>query len=256
MFKCYDHKTHTLRAVKVIRNKKRFEHQALVELSVLQNLRRADADGAHHVIHLMEHFTFRSHLCLTFELLSNNLYEFLKHNNFAGLSLNLIRRFAHQLLVSLRFLRALNVRRRRRAAPSSHPFLPPSVPAAANPQPLLRRRRCSFPTKGLTLAAPLPSKPASNPITPKKHPRTQIIHCDLKPENVLLVQPNRSAIKVIDFGSSCMRDRRVYTYIQSRFYRSPEVILGLAYGTEIDMWSFACILAELYTGARTLFTCF
>ncbi len=40
----------------------------------------------------------------------------------------------------------------------------------------------------------------------------------------------------------------VYTYIQSRFYRSPEVILGLPYSMPIDMWSFGCILAELYTG--------
>lgn len=42
--------------------------------------------------------------------------------------------------------------------------------------------------------------------------------------------------------------RAVYTYIQSRFYRSPEVILGLPYDVAIDMWSLGCILAELYTG--------
>lgn len=40
----------------------------------------------------------------------------------------------------------------------------------------------------------------------------------------------------------------VYTYIQSRFYRSPEVILGCNYSQAIDMWSLGCILAELYTG--------
>lgn len=40
----------------------------------------------------------------------------------------------------------------------------------------------------------------------------------------------------------------VYTYIQSRFYRSPEVIMGINYNTAIDMWSTGCILAELYTG--------
>lgn len=40
----------------------------------------------------------------------------------------------------------------------------------------------------------------------------------------------------------------MYTYIQSRFYRAPEVILGIAYGTPIDMWSLGCIIAELYTG--------
>jgi serine/threonine protein kinase len=70
----------------------------------------------------------------------------------------------------------------------------------------------------------------------------------LKPENVLLKNPTKSGIKVIDFGSSCFEDERVYTYIQSRFYRSPEVILGIPYDVAIDMWSFGCILAELYTG--------
>ena len=40
----------------------------------------------------------------------------------------------------------------------------------------------------------------------------------------------------------------VYTYIQSRFYRSPEVILGHPYNMAIDMWSLGCILAELHTG--------
>jgi dual specificity tyrosine-phosphorylation-regulated kinase 2/3/4 len=76
----------------------------------------------------------------------------------------------------------------------------------------------------------------------------KVIHCDLKPENVLLAHPMHSEIKVIDFGSSCFENEKVYTYIQSRFYRSPEVILGMTYGMPIDMWSLGCILAELYTG--------
>ncbi len=40
----------------------------------------------------------------------------------------------------------------------------------------------------------------------------------------------------------------VYTYVQSRFYRSPDVMLGMGYSMAIDMWSLGCILAELYTG--------
>lgn len=79
----------------------------------------------------------------------------------------------------------------------------------------------------------------------KKH---KVIHCDLKPENILVRHPMHSEIKVIDFGSSCFENEKVYTYIQSRFYRSPEVILGMTYGLPIDMWSLGCILAELYTG--------
>lgn len=79
----------------------------------------------------------------------------------------------------------------------------------------------------------------------KKH---KVIHCDLKPENILLTHPAHSELRVIDFGSSCFVDCQVYTYIQSRFYRSPEVILGLEYGLPIDMWSVGCILAELWSG--------
>ena len=67
-------------------------------------------------------------------------------------------------------------------------------------------------------------------------------------ENILLRPQGQSSVKVIDFGSSCYEHQRVYTYIQSRFYRSPEVILGLPYSMAIDMWSLGCILTELYTG--------
>lgn len=76
----------------------------------------------------------------------------------------------------------------------------------------------------------------------------QIIHCDLKPENILLKSLDSPAIKVIDFGSACQESQQTYTYIQSRFYRSPEVLLGMRYTTAIDMWSFGCIVAELYLG--------
>uniref|UniRef100_A0A803KST9 Protein kinase domain-containing protein n=1 Tax=Chenopodium quinoa TaxID=63459 RepID=A0A803KST9_CHEQI len=76
-----------------------------------------------------------------------------------------------------------------------------------------------------------------------------IIHCDLKPENILLCTSMKPAeIKIIDFGSACMEDKTVYSYIQSRYYRSPEVLLGYQYTTAIDMWSFGCIVAELFLG--------
>ncbi|XP_055595375.1 dual specificity tyrosine-phosphorylation-regulated kinase 2 [Uranotaenia lowii] len=183
VIRALDHKTNQHVAIKIIRNKKRFHHQALVEVRILDELRKKDADGSYNVIHMLDYFYFRNHLCISFELMSLNLYELIKKNNYQGFSLSLIRRFCNSIVKCLRLLYQEN-----------------------------------------------------------------IIHCDLKPENVLLKQRGSSLIKVIDFGSSCYSHRKVYTYIQSRFYRSPEVILGLSYGTPIDMWSLGCILAELYTG--------
>ncbi|XP_046686045.1 dual specificity tyrosine-phosphorylation-regulated kinase 2-like [Homalodisca vitripennis] len=183
VIRALDHKTNQHVAIKIIRNKKRFHHQALIEVRILDHLRKKDSDSSHNVIHMLEYFYFRNHLCISFELMNLNLYELIKKNNYQGFSLSLIRRFAQSLVQCLRLLHKEN-----------------------------------------------------------------IIHCDLKPENVLLKQRGSSSIKVIDFGSSCYSHQRVYTYIQSRFYRSPEVILGLPYGTPIDMWSLGCILAELYTG--------
>ncbi|GJJ06324.1 hypothetical protein Clacol_000515 [Clathrus columnatus] len=76
----------------------------------------------------------------------------------------------------------------------------------------------------------------------------RLIHCDLKPENILLKSLQSPQIKVIDFGSACHERQTVYTYIQSRFYRSPEVLLGLPYNAAIDMWSLGCIAVELFLG--------
>lgn len=54
---------------------------------------------------------------------------------------------------------------------------------------------------------------------------------------------------MIDLGSSCFTSDHLSSYVQSRSYRAPEVILGLPYDQKIDIWSFGCILAELLTGS-------
>ena len=129
--KAYDHKNHEHVALKMVRNEKRFHRQAQEEIRILEHLRKQDKDNTMNIIHMYDSFTFRNHMCITFELLSINLYELIKKNKFQGFSLQLVRKFSHSLLQCLDALY-----------------------------------------------------------------KNKIIHCDMKPENVLLKQQGRSGIKV------------------------------------------------------------
>lgn len=90
--KCFDHKTAQTVAIKLIRNKKRFHAQAITEVNILKKLVEWDPHDQYHTIQMTDHFYFRQHLCIAFECLSMNLYEFIKSNHFQGFSLNLIKR--------------------------------------------------------------------------------------------------------------------------------------------------------------------
>ena len=75
-----------------------------------------------------------------------------------------------------------------------------------------------------------------------------VIHTDLKPENILVKSYSNKTIKVIDVGSSIFfHDKQFSSYIQTRSYRAPEVILGCPYDDKIDIWSLGCIIAEIFT---------
>uniref|UniRef100_K3WSC2 dual-specificity kinase n=1 Tax=Globisporangium ultimum (strain ATCC 200006 / CBS 805.95 / DAOM BR144) TaxID=431595 RepID=K3WSC2_GLOUD len=214
---CLDHQTQQHVAVKIIRNRQKYKEQSLIEVQILSQLQRAcrhrrplaaiaTGAGEPRIVAMHEYFLFRNHICIAFELLGINLYEYLRLRFFQGLPIDNIRGIASQLVATLALLKA-----------------------------------------------------------------QRVVHCDLKPENVLIRLNAKTAhgsskallpitqstayinvpineICLIDFGSSCLEAAPVFTYIQSRFYRSPEVILGYPYTTAIDMWSLACILVELYTG--------
>lgn len=83
--------------------------------------------------------------------------------------------------------------------------------------------------------------------------RCKIIHADIKPDNIL-VTDRQNVLKIADLGSaSDVKDNEITPYLVSRFYRAPEIILGMPYDYSIDMWSVGCTLYELYTG-KILFT--
>jgi dual specificity tyrosine-phosphorylation-regulated kinase 2/3/4 len=181
VIKAYDHKEKKLVAIKIIRNLDCIIHQAKIEIQILYKLLQSD-EGHDKVIQIIEHFLFRNHICLVFDLLDLNLYQYLKIRASNPLSSNTIRNFTEQILSGIKFFHSLN-----------------------------------------------------------------ILHSDLKPENIMLTE-DKTSVKIIDFGSGCFSHKKVFTYIQSRFYRAPEVILELGYNEKIDMWSLGCVIAELFIG--------
>ncbi|CAB3234991.1 unnamed protein product [Arctia plantaginis] len=83
--------------------------------------------------------------------------------------------------------------------------------------------------------------------------RLGIIHADIKPDNIL-VNEKKNVLKLCDFGSAGKIDESEPTpYLVSRFYRAPEIILGVTYKHSIDIWSAACTIYEMATG-KIMFT--
>lgn len=183
--KCWKKGTSDIVAIKILKNHPSYARQGQIEVSILSRLSQENADEFNFV-RALECFQHKNHTCLVFEMLEQNLYDFLKQNKFSPLPLKYIRPILQQVLTALLKLKQLG-----------------------------------------------------------------LIHADLKPENIMLVDPVRQPyrVKVIDFGSASHVSKTVCnTYLQSRYYRAPEIILGLPFCEAIDMWSLGCVVAELFLG--------
>ncbi|KAF8786985.1 homeodomain-interacting protein kinase 2-like isoform X1 [Argiope bruennichi] len=183
--KCWKKGTNDIVAIKILKNHPSYARQGQIEVSILTRLSQEDADE-YNFVRAFECFAHKSHTCLVFEMLEQNLYDFLKQNKFSPLALKCIRPILIQVLTALLKLKQLG-----------------------------------------------------------------LIHADLKPENIMLVNPKTQPlrVKVIDFGSASHVSKTVCsTYLQSRYYRAPEIILGLPFREAIDMWSLGCVIAELFLG--------
>nr|XP_029478311.1 homeodomain-interacting protein kinase 1-like isoform X4 [Oncorhynchus nerka] len=183
--KCWKRGTNEIVAIKILKNHPSYVRQGQIEVSILSRLSTENADEFNFV-RSYECFQHKNHTCLVFEMLEQNLYDFLKHSKFSPLLLKSIRPVLQQVATALMKLKSLG-----------------------------------------------------------------LIHADLKPENIMLVDPLRQPyrVKVIDFGSASHVSKAVCsTYLQSRYYRAPEIILGLPFCEAIDMWSLGCVIAELFLG--------
>ncbi|XP_065910106.1 stress-activated protein kinase JNK-like [Dysidea avara] len=77
---------------------------------------------------------------------------------------------------------------------------------------------------------------------------SNIIHRDLKPSNIVVKED--CSLKILDFGLARAADStfQMTPYVVTRYYRAPEVIVGMKYTENVDMWSVGCIFAEIVKG--------
>ncbi|XP_060096362.1 mitogen-activated protein kinase 9 isoform X3 [Heteronotia binoei] len=75
-----------------------------------------------------------------------------------------------------------------------------------------------------------------------------IIHRDLKPSNIVV--KSDCTLKILDFGlaRTACTNFMMTPYVVTRYYRAPEVILGMGYKENVDIWSVGCIMGELVKG--------
>jgi len=101
--KCWRHGSNDVVAIKILKNHPSYARQGQIEVSILLRLRQENA-GAFNVVWAFECFRHRGHACLVFEMLGQNLYDFLKENRFQPIPLRHIRPVALQVSQNPHFL--------------------------------------------------------------------------------------------------------------------------------------------------------
>ncbi|KAJ1495623.1 kinase-like domain-containing protein [Baffinella frigidus] len=84
--------------------------------------------------------------------------------------------------------------------------------------------------------------------------KCEVVHGDIKLDNILISKDLKN-VAICDYGTADWNTEAptITPYMVSRYYRPPEICLGLKYGHPMDMWSIGVCLFELYTG-KFMFT--
>lgn len=204
-------------AIKIIRDVKRYMENAQIEASILKDIRKKDPEDRSACSILYDTFTHDlKFFCLVLEPLGTSLYDFLKDNEYRGYWLQDIQDYSRQSMQALAFLHDK-----------------------------LRMTHTDLKPENVLLYSPQPARPSRFPREAewnRQHSRES--QQGLKP----YLRPISSAIKIIDFGNATYESEQHSSTINTRQYRSPEVLLSCGWNELSDQWSIGCILMELYSG--------
>jgi hypothetical protein len=95
--KVKDHETEDSVAMKIIKNIHKYREAAKLEVNVLRKLNAKDPSGKHLCVRMFDSFNYFGHMCLTFEILGESVFDFLKSNGYVGYPLDQVRHISYQL---------------------------------------------------------------------------------------------------------------------------------------------------------------
>lgn len=258
-------------AMKVVKSAKHYTETALDEIKLLERVAEADPKcaGAQYVTAVVDHFMIKgpngTHVCMTFEVLGENLLSLIKRYRSRGIPIGLVKQIAKQMLFGLDYLhekcgiihtdlKPENVlmyldnaeellQKLENSALEEHQQHPISPDSRSRGRSLVRRPR----HVKMVASQPLSSDPHQNMESSedsrgRKSNTGKRSRSGSDSHNVNIMNTEEVKIKIADLGNACWVNHHFTEDIQTRQYRSPEVILGSRWDAGADIWSLACMV--------------
>eukprot|EP01134_Creolimax_fragrantissima_P002420 CFRG2420T1 len=245
VLECYDNDLMKKVAVKVIKNVPKYRDAAKIEIDILEALTRYDKKRDSGVIHMLSSFDYRNHICMVFDVLGENVYEFIKDNGYRGMPFHQVQAMSQQLLMAVKFIHSIrlthtDLKPENILFVNSHDYSELKLPASR-----ISEDKDTKPRSGkLDDDIKDESRRESEEDTSEGEDRSENIEKGCESVKVL----HDPSIRLIDFGSATWEDQHHTAIVATRHYRPPEVILELGWAYPCDIWSVGCIMFELYTG--------
>ena len=266
----WDYVDEDFKAMKVQKGADHYRDAAFDEIKLLNQIMRGDPKSEKCCCSMTDSFEHKGpngkHVVMVFKVLGENLLSLITKYEYKGAPIRLIKPIAKQMLIGLDYLHrelsiihtdikpenvllATPIKKIRRimeiykAPPIDKQLLltekdPAHLSKAQKKR--LKKKMKDKEKKGDESAPPPADEISAKPV--------KLDDGDVSDEDPEFEQARRGNVVLADFGNGCWIDKQFSEEVQTRQYRSPEVILGDGYSTPIDVWSCACVIFELLTG--------
>ncbi|XP_060858573.1 SRSF protein kinase 3-like isoform X1 [Metopolophium dirhodum] len=265
----WDDVAHNFSALKVVKSAIDYTESALDEIRMLKSIyRHRDLDtNRTKIIQLFDDFRIDGlrgmHVVMVFEALGPNLLKLIKRTNYQGIPLYLVKHIIRQVLQGLKYLHETchiihtDIKPENILICAQHQYIKLTAENSCKQMSILslRNKKCGKNTADERLQGNyrLDGSRSEQSLDMESESYAES-NCyfrkisKFKRLYELLDDLGSVNIKIADLGNACWEDNHYTENIQTRQYRSLEVLLGAGYGTPADIWSTACLAFELATG--------